>query len=536
MTAKQRNKNNIIDNNSHSNQDDVAKKASQGSEERGSVSGSWAKVLAVLCYIILVAAAGSAALYFQRVLEEMGQLSRRTEETMQKNAELASRLESVLHQVDSLRTAVDGFEPTLVSMRAELGGVSQALRRGEEEAQRAEEYLQELQGELLQELSRGLQEVEEARGRDSAARERGLEERLGELTRSMGASVAQVTEAQGHAQVQIGDLRARLDGLMDPAPIKQELLVVTAAVAELRAANQRAETSADSLRDQISDLGAELQTTNQKVSSVARKAESVRALAQSVAGELEQSVSAVETSVQALSDQALSLRAGLEQAQGSVQSAAQTLRETEVRGERLGAELGARLGAAEEAVDALRVSAATQAAGLDSLLSRSDSQENALAVLARDLQSTRTAGEEEVAAVQAVLREAAQARSALGGQVEALQSDVGQLWSAAAILNSTQAEQSLRDASLTLQLDGLSQRLAAVGEAVRQAQASNTLKAATAQQNLRQLMTSVDSLLTFSDRVKGHVDAIASLQNAVEETNASVSAMSKKYKVPSRNV
>ena len=97
MTAKQKNKNSIIDKNSHSNQDDVARKEDQGSEARG--SGSWAKVLAVLCYIVLVAAAGSVALYFQRVMDEMGQISRRTEASVHKNAELALRMDSVLQQV-----------------------------------------------------------------------------------------------------------------------------------------------------------------------------------------------------------------------------------------------------------------------------------------------------------------------------------------------------------------------------------------------------------------------------------------------------
>lgn len=101
MTAKHRNKN-ASDKNSTSVQDDVAKKitkASKGSDSPGTGSGNWAKVLAALSYVALVTAAGFAAFYLQKVVEEVGQISSRTEATIQKNAELTKKMESALLQV-----------------------------------------------------------------------------------------------------------------------------------------------------------------------------------------------------------------------------------------------------------------------------------------------------------------------------------------------------------------------------------------------------------------------------------------------------
>ena len=101
MTAKNRNKN-ASDKNSTPIQDDVAKKitkASKGSDSPGSGSGNWTKILAALSYIALVAAAGFAAFYLQKVVEEVGQISSRTEASIQKTAELTKKMESALLQV-----------------------------------------------------------------------------------------------------------------------------------------------------------------------------------------------------------------------------------------------------------------------------------------------------------------------------------------------------------------------------------------------------------------------------------------------------
>lgn len=106
MTARHRNKNNLSEKTASPTQDDVAKKSpkpsSNGSPSiQGSGSGSWVKVIAALCYIALVAAAGFAAIYLQQVLKEVHQISSRNEETVRKNAEVAHKVENVLQQVSN---------------------------------------------------------------------------------------------------------------------------------------------------------------------------------------------------------------------------------------------------------------------------------------------------------------------------------------------------------------------------------------------------------------------------------------------------
>lgn len=104
MTARHRNKNNLSEKTASPTQDDVAKKSPKPSSN-GSPSiqgsGSWVKVIAALCYIVLVAAAGFAAIYLQQVLKEVHQISSRNEETVRKNAEVAHKVENVLQQVSN---------------------------------------------------------------------------------------------------------------------------------------------------------------------------------------------------------------------------------------------------------------------------------------------------------------------------------------------------------------------------------------------------------------------------------------------------
>lgn len=107
MSVKNRNKHNSSEKNSSSNnQDDVAKKSpkssngvSSGPAPQGSGSGTSLKLIAALCYIVLVAVAGFAAIYLQQVLEEVHQISTKNKESAQKNAELTRQMEGVLQQV-----------------------------------------------------------------------------------------------------------------------------------------------------------------------------------------------------------------------------------------------------------------------------------------------------------------------------------------------------------------------------------------------------------------------------------------------------
>ena len=103
--TKNRKSNTSEKNSAPSIQDDVAKKIQKtsngvsGSAPLGSGSESWVKLTAVVCYIVLVAAAGFAAFYLQQVLEEVNEVSTKNEESLKKNAELTRKMENVLQQV-----------------------------------------------------------------------------------------------------------------------------------------------------------------------------------------------------------------------------------------------------------------------------------------------------------------------------------------------------------------------------------------------------------------------------------------------------
>ncbi|KAI1888110.1 hypothetical protein AGOR_G00181670 [Albula goreensis] len=504
MPAKHRNKSNTSDKNPTSNQDDVAKKipkASKESDSSGSGSGSWAKVLAALSYIALVAAAGFAAFYLQRVVEEVGQINSRTEESIQKNAELTKKMESVLQQVDSLSQTVDGFDTALSRMRTELESTGWAVRKGEAETRRVEEALQKLQNELLRDLSDGIQEVKEAREQDSASLERTVEERLTELTRSIGDSVAEFTEAQGETQGQLKDLKVRLDSMDDPSSLKRELLAITETVGELHTASQAAENTAESLRTQIDNVRAELQIRNQEVASTAQEIESVRELVQNTAGVLRQAVTEAESSVKALTDQTQTLQSGLDLAVGSIQSLEEGLRGAVSHAEKSGEEVEARLKAVEQSAETSGAAVSQQTARMESLLSKYDSHESVLATLGRDLESVRSAGEAEAVKLQAALKEAQQALR-------------GRWWHCK-------------------QVESLGKKLNALEKDTSDTQALEHLKnsVSQAQKDMQQLRTTVNSLTAYSKKVEGNEKAISSLKSALEETKASVSKLSKPRKV-----
>ncbi|KAG5845966.1 hypothetical protein ANANG_G00144760 [Anguilla anguilla] len=505
MTAKHRNKN-ASDKNSTSIQDDVAKKitkASKSTDSTASGSGTWTKALAALSYIALVAAAGFAAFYLQKVVEEVGQISSRTEATIQKNAELTKKMESALQQVDSLKQTVDGFDSTLGRMQTELDSAGWALRKGEADTRRVEEALQKLQNELLQDLSEGIRELKEARDRDSSSLERTVEERLTELTRSIGDSVAEFAGAQSETQTQLRDLKARLDGVESPASLKRELLAVVETVGELQAAGQASEQTAEALRKQIAAVGAELQTRNEEVASTMQEIDSVRELVQSTAGVLRESVSAAEVSVKLLNDQAQSLQSGQDMAAGSIQGLEEGLRGVVAQAEKTGEEVEARLKALEQSTDASAAATAAQTERAEAILAKHDAHESALTTLARD--------------------------QALAGQVEALQGDLGELQSKVAALGGRQTELSSRGSGLGQQLEGLGKRLKALEEETAKGPALDTLKASVsqAQKDVQQLRNTMDSLTAYSKKVEGHEVAITSLKSSLEETKASVSTLSK---------
>ncbi|XP_077355626.1 cytoskeleton-associated protein 4 [Festucalex cinctus] len=342
---------------------------SPGKKSGGSCLGT---LFSALFYAAMIGGAGLAAFHLQKVVEEIRQTSAKHAESAQMSAEISVKMERVVQQVASLKGAVQTLESSLGATRADLEGAVARMARGEEETRRAEEALQNLQNDVVKQLSEGISEVKEARERDFTSLEATVEQRLEQVTSSVRASVAEVTDAQGEAQSQLAELRARLGGVEDPGMVKQELTAISDLLGEVRTAKLEADTSADSIREQINSVREELRTRSQEVASLSSDVESFRSVVQDTVGSLKVSVSAAESEVQVLGDRTGSLEGGLEQAAEGVRDVERKLNEVAAQSQKRADDMEARLKASEENADGV-------SAKVESLLSQYDTQESALA-------------------------------------------------------------------------------------------------------------------------------------------------------------
>ncbi|XP_073336981.1 cytoskeleton-associated protein 4 [Pagrus major] len=505
MTAKNRHKSSSGEKSAASSQDDAASKkspkisSSSSSNSSNGVSGPAPQgpprsgsclglVASTLFYIALIGAVGVAAFYLQQVVEEMRQTSAGQEESARLSAELGSKMDSVVQQVESLASVVDGLESSLKITRVELEGSISRMKRGEVETRRVEEALQRLQNDLLRDLSEGISEVKEARERDFSSLEKTVEERLAEASQSIKASVAEFTEAQGDAQSQLADLKARLGDMEDPALIKQELTAIVDAVAEIKTAKEASDSLANSLREQIGAVRAELQTRNQEVASLSQEVQTVRSVVQETVGSLRQSLSEAEADVQALKDRSETLESSVEQAVEAARNVEGKANEAAAQVKKQSDDLEVRVKASEESGDSLSASVSDISSKVETLLTKYDSHESTLA-----------AQEQAVKSVNAGLEE----------KMEALKSSLVELQSNMAAVEGF--DQQVRD---------LEERLSALEGS------SSSVKP----EQLQSLKSMVAGLEEKAAKLEGHDKAIATLQKALQETTRTLADISKAKK------
>lgn len=385
---------------------------------------------------------------------------------------------SLVAQVESLASVVDGLESSLKITRVELEGSISRMKRGEVETRRVEEALQRLQNDLLRDLSEGISEVKEARERDFSSLEKTVEERLAEASQSIKASVAEFTEAQGEAQSQLADLKARLGDMEDPALIKQELTAIVDAVAEIKTAKEASDSSADSLREQIGAVRAELQTRNQEVASLSQEVETVRSVVQETVGSLRQSLSEAEASVQGLKDRSDTLESSVEQAVEAARNVERNANEAAAQVKKQSDDLEVRVKASEEKGDSLSASVSDISSKVETLLTTVADQEQAV---------------ERV-------------KVGLEGEMEAIKGSLVQLQSNMAAAEGF--DQQVRD---------LEKRLSTLEGS------SSSVKP----EQLQSLKSMVDGLEKKAAKLEGHDQAIASLQKALQQTTRTLADISK---------
>ena len=385
---------------------------------------------------------------------------------------------------------MDGLDSSLGATRQELQGAISRMKTGELETRRVKEALQTLQNDLLRDLSEGISEVKEARERDFSSLEKTVEERLAEVSQSITVNMAEFTEAQGEAQSQLADLKARLGEVEDPALVKQELAAIVEAVAEIKTSKQASDSSAESLREQIGAVREELQTRNQEVASLSQEVETVRSVVQENVGSLRQSLSEAEAEVQALKDKTLLVEGVVEQNAEAARDAEREASAAAAQALKRSEGLEARVRASEDIGDSLSASVSEITSKVESLLAKLDTHESALA-----------------AQVQ-------KAKAGLEQEQEALRSSLGELQSHLVALDGA-----VKDSSRVEQVEDLEKRLAAL-------EASSSTKP----EQLESLRTMVAGLESKAAKLEGHDQAIAALQEALQETTQKLAAASKEKK------
>lgn len=386
---------------------------------------------------------------------------------------------------------MEGLESSLGITRVELEGAVGRMKRNEQETRKVEEALHKLQNELLGELSQGIKEVKEARGKDFASLEKTVEERLAEVSRSIRASLQEFTEAQGEAQSQLASLKTQLGGMEDPALLKQELSAVVATVAEIQKAKEASEASVGALREQIGTVRAELQTRNQEVASLSEEVEAVRSSVQTSVGSLKQSVSAAEAGVQALTDQNGALVGSVEQTGQALRHVENLSNEAATQARRRADDLEVRVKASEESADALAASVADIGGKLETLLAKYDGAESAVAAQGRTVEQVRTS---------------------LQQQMDALKGSVGQLQASLDTLGDAQAELTSRD-----------ELMRDLGEKIAALEARGGVQP----EQLQGLRSLADGLEAKVARMEGHEEAIATLQQALQKTTETLATISR---------
>ncbi|KAM4711804.1 cytoskeleton-associated protein 4 [Anableps anableps] len=426
MTTKNRPKNS--EKSAAPSQDDAPKKSQKSGGATNGVSGPGPQgprsgsclglLVTTVFYIAMIGAAGFAAFYLQQVVEEVRQIHAKHEEGARRGAELGTKMENVVQQVESLRSNVDGLEASLGITRVELEAAVSRMKRGEVETRRVEEALQKLQNDLLRDLSEGIREVKEAREKDFSSLEKTVEERLAEVSQSISASVAEFAEGQGEAQRQLADLRARLGDAADPALVKQELSAIVEVVAEIKTAKQAADAVSDSLRDQIGAVRDELQTRNKEVASLSQEVESVRSVMQETAGSLRQSLSAAEAGLQALGEQTATLHSSLEQVANAVRTVEERVNAAAAQAQKRSEDLETRFKSSEESGDSMTESLSDISSKVESLLAKYDGHESSLSAQEAAVERVKTDVKQELEALKSRMEELQSSMAQSGAQTQ----------------------------------------------------------------------------------------------------------------------
>ncbi|XP_052021200.1 cytoskeleton-associated protein 4 [Apodemus sylvaticus] len=491
--------------------------AAAAAASSASCSRRLGRLLNFLFYLSLVAAAAFSGWYVHHVLEEVQQVRRGHQDFSRQRDELGQGLQGVEQKVQSLQATFGTFESILRSSQHKQDLTEKAVKEGESELNRISEVLQKLQNEILKDLSDGIHVVRDARERDFTSLENTVEERLTELTKSINDNIAIFTDVQKRSQMEINEVKTKVASLEEAKGDRsQDVRNLKDAMKEVQASMKSKERDIEALKSSLQTMESDVYTEVRELVSLKQEqqafkqaADSERLALQALTEKLlqsEESSSRLPEDIRRLEAELQQLKAGT----GGSEEAA-VLKDSKVLEDlqRQLEGLGARLQYVEDGVYSMQVASARHTESLESLLSKSQEDEQRLAMLQGHLENPGSSSE-----LAGAVRSLGEAQLTLASDVEGLKQSLGELPGTVA---------SLQEQVLSLLSRDHAQAAATVGlpsqDFLDRLSSLDNLKSSVSQveSDLRMLRTAVDSLVAYSVKIETNENNLESAKGLLDD-------------------
>ncbi|XP_060101559.1 cytoskeleton-associated protein 4 [Heteronotia binoei] len=510
--------------------DDVAKKHPQQSQAhpkgaKGSASAPGAgksssaltlgKVFSGLFYLALLAVAGLSGWGAHRLWEEVSHISQRQEGFARQREELARTLDGVDQKIQSLQSAVGGFELMVKNSQQKQDVTEKAVRQGESEINRISEVLQKLQNEILKDLSDGIHVVKDARERDFTSLENTVEERLTELTRSINDNIAEFTNVQKRSQEEINEVKANIALLGEPGTYKHELQALKSVVDEMQASMRAKEKVIESLQSTIDLMESDVLSEVKELINLKQEHDKFKEAADTEhlsLQALEEKVLKAEEAIARLPDEFQRLSEDLLHIKTSANAQESYIVPEDILEQK--DRYDSRFRTIEEKLQALSSPTAQHVEMMESLASKYESK---LAALEEGIGSLRGSLESDARSLTDTVRSLSESQLSMYSDIDELRRSMSDLSNNADALNRIQNEvRALLDQEKPpmdvgkskdhLELSSLKGSVGELRSSVKQAES-----------DLKMLRTAVDSLVAYSVKIETNENDVQSVKTTLDD-------------------
>ncbi|XP_006897606.1 PREDICTED: cytoskeleton-associated protein 4 [Elephantulus edwardii] len=489
-------------------------KSSAASSSSASCSRKLGKALNFLFYLALVAAAAVSGWCVHHVLEEVQQVRLSHQDFFRQREELGQSLLGVEQKVQSLQATFGTFESILRSSQHKQDLTEKAVKQGESEINRISEVLQKLQNEILKDLSDGIDVVKDARERDFTSLENTVEERLTELTKSINDNIAIFTEVQKRSQKEINEVKAKVASLEESEGYQQDLKAMKEVVKEIQMSLKSRDKDLEALRGTLQTMESDVYTEVKELVSLKQEQQKFKEAAdtehitlQTLSEKFlqtEEAVSRLPGELRRLEEELGHLRADFHRPEeDGAPGAFEAL-------QRMSQGLDSRLQDVEDGVQSAQATATRHSESLESLLSRSEEQEQRLAALQERVEGLGPADGDKDGVV-ATVRSLGEAQLALYADMEELKRSMGELPSTVEALQRVQEQ--------VHTLLGQDPARGAPHDYLDKLSSLDSLRSSMNQveSDLKMLRTAVDSLVAYSVKIETNENNLESAKVLLDD-------------------